>query len=356
MLKFLHPELQKFIGFKLYRYRFLFTYILIGFASICAELIIFRSFSGIITPLPAKITGVIAGILLAFFLNVRFNFKVPSPKRRRAFLLFSGISVFSLLLNIIFNRLLANMKISYEISRLAASGSLFYIGYILHRRFSFHSWKQVGVAIYAHGVEDIKSIWEKIQAFSDFIHVDIVDSTFNKKAPDPALYRLEAVRAYWPQKEIQVHIMSRTPSLWLDKVLPHSDLILIHHETDENTRGLIEKIRAAHKKPGIACLLSSNLEEIKTFLPLIDEIMLLCIPSPGESGQKFDVKALDLIEQINSWPGRQRISLCIDGGVNERIIHLLQVEKVISGSSVLNNENPVRQIMRLQTSSQYEEL
>ena len=46
--------------------------------------------------------------------------------------------------------------------------------------------------------------------------------------------------------------------------------------------------------------------------------------------------------------------LCIDGGVNENIVNMLEAENIVSGSSVLKSTNPKRQIMRLQTLGRYE--
>ena len=73
------------------------------------------------------------------------------------------------------------------------------------RKFSFRDYKKVGVAIYANGIEDIKSIWEKISTFPDFIHVDIIDETFSNNTPNPKAYRLETIEAFWPQKDIHCH-------------------------------------------------------------------------------------------------------------------------------------------------------
>jgi len=44
----------------------------------------------------------------------------------------------------------------------------------------------------------------------------------------------------------------------------------------------------------------------------------------------------------------------VDGGINEGNIHLLNVELAVSGSSVLQAADSVRQIMRLQTSNNHE--
>ena len=39
---------------------------------------------------------------------------------------------------------------------------------------------KIGVAVYANGIEDINKIFQKINKYPDFIHVDLVDTTFNK--------------------------------------------------------------------------------------------------------------------------------------------------------------------------------
>ncbi|MFC1504639.1 GtrA family protein [Spirochaetota bacterium] len=354
MFDFLSPEIKKALSFRVYRYRFLGTYILIGFGSIILELIIYRSFLGLVYSLIAKIIGVAAGIFFAYIMNVRINFKVPKPKRQRAFFFFTSISLLSLSLNFLFYNQLINSGIHYELSRIIASGTLFLLGYLLHRRFSFKNFKKVGVAVYANGAENLKGVWERIGRYSDFIHVDIVDKTFKKDCADPALYRLETIRAYWPNSEIHCHLMSKIPLQWMETIIPHVDTIIIHTNIDDDINMVIKNIKKANKKTGICLQMNDPIDRYRTLMKKVDEVMLLCIPVAGESGQDFDISALEKISYINSLPGRSQFLLCIDGGINEHNISMIQAEKIISGSSVLNNSDPITQIMRLQTSSQYE--
>ena len=93
---------------------------------------------------------------------------------------------------------------------------------------------------------------------------------------------------------------------------------------------------------------------MKPLAAKIDLLMLLSIAKPGHSGQEMELSVVERIAEIQHWPERKHFEMCVDGGVNERTISLLHVEKVVSGSSVLNHPNPTRQIMRLQTSSNYE--
>lgn len=357
LLGILDPEYQSLIVRILYRYRFLFNYIIIGFLSICVELLIFQAINNYLTLLLAQTFGFIVGVIFAFVLNVRFNFKIPSPKRRRAFVLFLIISCISLILTLLFREfILAHLGLTYEVSRFVSSGCLFFIGYILNRKFTFKGYKQVGVAIYSDGEENIKAIWDKIKAVSDFIHVDIVDDTFNASAPRPAVYRMEAIKAFWPKKEIHCHIMSKYPSRWIKEIVDFADTIVIHYEIKEDIKAIISEIRKINKKVGICLLLETPIKAVNEFYNEIDEVMLLAIKKPGCSGQKFDVQILDKINYLNKLERGSNLDVCIDGGVNEHIIHLLNVGKVVSGAFVLNNNNPIKKIMQLQTSSQYERI
>ena len=343
-------------SFLLYRYRFLLVYVAIGFSSILAELLLFKALShfGIPSWL-TKIGGVIAGVGLAYFLNVRFNFKVPHGKRTRAFLLFVGISAGSFLLNTLVKvQFIRQLDWSYEQARVVTSGLLFFIAYLFHRRFTFADAKQVGIAVYANHLEDIEAIRKKVGLFPDFIHMDVVDETFRPGTETPNTHRIEVAHAYWPEKQMHAHLMTRLPSRYFEWVLPYADVVIVHVESDEKLDDVIQKIRAAGKRVGLCVTMATPLEQVKPFAAKIDLLMLLSIAKPGHSGQEMELSVVERIAEIHHWPERKHFELCVDGGVNERTIGLLNVEKVVSGSSVLNHPNPTRQIMRLQTSSNYE--
>ena len=66
------------------------------------------------------------------------------------------------------------------------------------------------------------------------------------------------------------------------------------------------------------------------------------------------MEGLDRIDQLIKMPFRDVFRICIDGGINEKIVNLLEVEDLVSGSSVLNHADPKHQILRLQTAGRYE--
>ncbi len=228
------------------------------------------------------------------------------------------------------------------------------IAYFFHIKFSFKESRKVGVAIYANGYEDIKTIFNKIGPYPDFIHVDIVDKTMNKDALNPNLSRLEVVRAYWPNHSIETHIMSKNPlSLINDNILNFSDIIYFHNEI-ENKNEVIKKIENKNKIPGIVLHTINEYSNLENLISQFKQILILSIKKPGVSGQDFNEKSYELINKINAMSLRNKFSVCVDGGVKSKIINKFISEKVVSGSEVLNNSNPIRKIMSLQTLARYE--
>ncbi len=347
---------MKNINFLFYRYRFLLLYVIFGILSLVVELVISKFLLSYNASYFPAITGsFIIGLLSAFFLNVRFNFHITPAKRKKALFYFSIISIMSFSIQLLLRSSIHKYGYNMDISRFVIAGSFFMVSYLLHRRLSFREYKKVGVAIYADGVEDIKLIFNKISNISDFIHIDIVDKTYNPNCKDVKAYRAEVVRAYWQNKKIEVHIMSRNPSIWLDDLLPYVDVIYVHPTMDENLAEVIDKINISKVEAGIALSIHEPLEIIDSYIEnnKIKHVLLLTIPKPGFSGQKFDASALPLLEVLNAHKKRSEFEICVDGGVNDSTVKYLNVESVVSGSFILSAPNPIKNIMNLQTSGEY---
>jgi putative flippase GtrA len=222
------------IEFIKYKYRFFIGYVIIGFFSLLIELIFYnflsKYFDNVILN---SLCSVLIGILISFWLNIRYNFKISKSKRDRALTYFVIISLLSYLIQIFLIER-AQIYFSYELSRIIISGSVFWIAYLLHSKFSFKDYKKVGVAIYANGVEDIPQIFNNISNFPDFIHVDIVDQSINLNAKEVLSYKAEVIKAFWNKKFIEAHIMSKTPKKWILDIIKYVDRIYIHLEIEED--------------------------------------------------------------------------------------------------------------------------
>ncbi len=355
---FVSSETKKEIDFIFYKYRHILIYILIGIFSLLVELILRKQFLAF--GVNAKISillSILTGILIAFFLNIKFNFYIPKHLLFRTLIYFLTISIFSANIQFLISKF-TNFRIidgiNYEASRLVISGFVFVFAYILHKKITFRENGKVGVAIYAKRNENTHGIFQKIGIYPDFIHVDVVDKTFVENDVDQSFYQFDLIKAYWKKHSIHTHIMSKKPSLWIKKIAAYSDIIFIHREIDEDINDLKKLILDSGCEPGIVL---HGTQDYKNDLEVISqsfkEIMVLCIEKAGYSGQKFFEGSYVLIEQLNNLGNRKDFNLHLDGGVNTNNIKTLEAQYIVSGSAVLNSENPRNEIMMLKTFGKY---
>tara|TARA_E500000178_G_scaffold355842_1_gene430094 strand:+ start:2510 stop:3565 length:1056 start_codon:yes stop_codon:yes gene_type:complete len=349
----LNEETLKKINFFLYKKKHLIIYTIIGFLSLIFEILIRRFLSIYFNDFFLHFS-VIFGVAFAFYFNIKLNFSVPKIYLKKSLIYFFLISISSYLFQYLIGKKIKFDNLNFEESRIIISGLFFLIAYFFHIKFSFRDSRKVGVAIYANGYEDIKKIFNKIGPYPDFIHVDIVDKTMNKNASDTNLSKLEVVKAYWPNHSIETHIMSEDPlTLIENNIIDWSDIIYIHHEI-LNREAVIRKILEKNKTPGLVLHSINEYENLENVLKGFKEVLILSIKKPGYSGQEFNLDSLELIKRINSLKIRNELNICVDGGVKGNLLNKFISEKIVSGSEVLNNQNPIRKIMQLQTVARYE--
>ena len=346
----------KEINFFIYKKKHLIIYIFIGIISIIVELaireVLLKNFS---EGSPILHTSLIGGIAFAFYSNIKFNFHVPKIYLKRSLVYYTLISMIAYVVQLSVKKYIDFGSLSFEEKRFFISGMFFLIGYFFHTKFSFKDNIKVGVAIYANGYEDIKKIYDKIGSYPDFIHVDIVDSTMNENALDTKLSKLEVVKAYWPNHQVHTHIMSMHPLRCMDAdIYKFSDIIYFHQESLDDKKKVIEEIKKNKKIPGLVLHSIHDYDNLENLIGDIKEILVLSIKKCGISGQVFENKAFDLIKKLNDINQRKNFKICVDGGVKSNLISKINSEKVVSGSYILNNEFPRKEIMRLQTLSRYE--
>jgi pentose-5-phosphate-3-epimerase/putative flippase GtrA/broad specificity phosphatase PhoE len=349
-------------NFLLYRYKYLIRYVIIGLTSIFIEVLAIElarrlvSFTGLnIHDYAIIISGFLCGVIFAFILNSKINFPVPKNRNLRTFRMFLVISIFAFVLNLLLMKFVFSQFefFSYNIMRFVTAGIVFIVSYTLHRRFTFVYVKEVGIAAYLNKSEDVAGIKSKIQFFPDFIHIDLVDKTYNPNAEevDPATGR--AIQKAWPFTKKMTHIMSKNTSKWINEVYKFSDYIIFHVETDENIFDLIDLCRKLHRKPGISVLYNTSTDSIIKYLPYVDIVQVLGIPKPGESSQHLDPAAIEKLEILNLLKEKYNFEISFDGGVKLSNIHKINAKYIVSASTVLTAPDPKKALYDLKTSSRY---
>ena len=338
-----------------YKLRFLIFYTVIGFFSLNVEnyvrvnLINFFGTNVILS----NLISVSSSIAVAYFLNVNFNFKVPKERIKISLFYFTLISFFSCVIQLTFSYV---VDIEFFQNRFQISGALFLIAYFLHRRYTFKNYQKIGVAIHLNQSNYVDEIYKKVKNFPDFIHIDLIDETINKKNISTDVEKLIEIRKFWPQKKLQIHIMSTKPEYWVDK-LPQlrNTEVFFHYDDIDEIEELNSKVLKKNFIPGIVLHKNITNIQILDLFNLFNNFMVLCVSKPGFSGQAFQQESTDLINNlVKATEQIDEMKITLDGGISPKIASRFNVKEVVSASSILNVEDSKKQIINFQTSQKYE--
>ncbi len=328
---------------------FFFRYCIIGFISICIELIIRKFLLNFnLNEIISLLFPLFIGILFAFVTNIKLNFKIPRYYYKKSFIYFSVISITSFTVQYLMSKIFVFQNFNYELTRFIFSGIIFLIAYNFHIKFSFAKNKKVGVAIYLDNKENIDEIFLKVGFYPDYIHIDFVDKSMNENIGEPNFKKLNYIKKKWPNHRIESHIMSKNPLNYIEKFSKYSDIVYFHYEIDDDINKVRNLIKDKKVVPGIVLHASKNYNNLDEVIKSYAEILVLCIEKPGESGQKFLLESHNLIKKINKLKVRDKFNLCVDGGLSLENIINIECEKIVSASNVFKNANPKKQITNLQ--------
>ena len=338
-----------------YKLRFLIFYTLIGFFSLIIEYIIRVNVTRMFDTnyLFTNILSISSSIFVAYILNIKFNFKVPKDRIKISIIYFTLISFFSFLIQYTFSYF---VNIEFFNNRFQISGALFFIAYFLHRKFTFKNYQKVGLAVHLNNENNISDIFEKVRNFPDFIHIDLIDDSFNQKNISCDLEKIAEIREKWPQKKLQIHIMSKDPTKWINRIsnIDNSE-IFFHHIDGNDSIKIYDLISKRNITPGIVLDKEMQYEEIKNLNKTFNNFMILCVDKPGFSGQIFEKKYTGLINKvIDLSEENKNLKITLDGGITPSIASKFNVQEVVSASSILDIDESKKQIINFQTSQKYQ--
>ena len=333
------------IVLSIYKRRFLILYIIFGVISLYVESIVREFFKNYVNESFSSGISILSSIFIAYFLNINFNFKVPKKRLAKSMIYFLIVSLLSVSLQYFFSRI---TNLDFVTNRYLISGFLFFIAYTFHRKFSFKDNQTTGLAIHLNTDLNLEYIYNKVGNTPDFIHVDLIDSSFNKKNIATDLIMLEAIKKLWPKKRIQLHVMSKDPASWIDKIDIYLEEIFVHLDTDASK---LEKVKTENF--GIVINHNATIEEINLAVNNYKKIMVLCIEKPGLSGQKFQDQADRTIKLLLDKTYKKNSKVVLDGGMTPHIATKYFVDDIVSASSVLDSKYSKLQITNFQLSKKY---
>lgn len=119
------------------------------------------------------------------------------------------------------------------------------------------------------------------------------------------------------------------------------EYISFHIEASKDVEIDIKKIKSKGIKASIAISPETSLESVKPYLQDIDMILVMTV-NPGFSGQKFNYKVLDKLDELNKYLSTlsNRPLIEVDGCINKETVKELkhkQIDVYVLGTSALFN-------------------
>lgn len=190
---------------------------------------------------------------------------------------------------------------------------------------------------------------------ADFIHFDVMDGHFvpNLTIGIPVL---EAV-VRKTSLPVDVHLMVAQPERLLDGYLQAGAAwVSVHWEASIHLDRLLQRIRQAGAKAGVALNPATPVELLDDVLDSLDYVVLMSV-NPGFSGQTFIPRALDKATRLRRMIEQRGLSVAIemDGGVglgNIRQVVDAGVDICVTGSAAFGQENPVAAMKELRAAAE----
>lgn len=190
----------------------------------------------------------------------------------------------------------------------------------------------------------LEEIIGKIDASdADYIHVDVIDGIF---VPNKNLEISDIKKLFKnTKKKLDVHLMVCSPNKYIRDLakIPNIEYITIHYESHRRPIDVINMIKHAGKKAGIAINPETKVSRIVPLLDRVDQVLVMSI-IPGKSGQKFMESVLYKVETLKELreTNNYKYIINIDGGINAETVTLAReagVDMVASCSYVCKSDN-----------------
>lgn len=183
--------------------------------------------------------------------------------------------------------------------------------------------------------DDFINVIKKLNNTStDYIHLDIMDSTFTKNSSFDLndFYNVST-------KKYDIHIMSTNLDYQINEAIKlNPEFITFHYESTNSIIKYINLIKENNIKVGLAVSPNTDINKIKEYLSLVDLVLIMSV-EPGLGGQEFIIDTVNKLKELNKLKSNFLIS--VDGGINNETYKYVKdyVDIVVCGSYITNSDN-----------------
>jgi ribulose-phosphate 3-epimerase len=189
---------------------------------------------------------------------------------------------------------------------------------------------------------------------ADWLHLDVMDGHFVPNITFGPMV-VSAVRSM-SRLPLDTHLMIEDPMKYVDDFREAgSTRLIVHVETSAHLHRVVQRIRAAGMKAGVALNPATPASSLGEILPYVDLVLVMTV-NPGFGGQEFVPTMLRKVREVAGMiaGSRNNVILEVDGGVGEQNASALVragANSLVAGHSIFSRRNIPKAIRDLRTSA-----
>ena len=194
-----------------------------------------------------------------------------------------------------------------------------------------------------------EQVAEATRAGADYIHVDIMDGRFVPRITIGAPV-VASIRS-WTGLPLDVHLMVEAPERQISQFAEAgANIITVHIEACPHIHRLVQTIKEAGVKAGVALNPGTPIDTLNDILPSLDLVLVMTV-NPGFGGQTFIGEMLGKIARLRAELDKRELTteLEVDGGINAQIApRVVQAgaRVLVAGAAVFGSGQNVEAALR----------